>query len=203
MEFNLSLGISLLILLALIFLGWPLLKGKITLPKTWLSLIVILPLTTLGAYWTLGSPYHLLMVKPQNNQSETSLVEKLEIKLQKNSTNTAEWMLLARSHFTLKNYAKAEVAYRRVLQLTPDNTNALLGLADSLGMQKNGILLGEPAELIEKSRALEPLNPLGLQLSATLEMQQGNPIEAKKYLTQLKGLLHANPASADSKNPTP
>lgn len=194
METQLSLGISLLILIALIFLAWPLLRQQNSgLKKTWLATFLVLPMVVMGAYWSLGSPIHLLMVKPQVQTPETSLVEKLEARLKKNDDSIHDWMLLARSHFTLKNYPQAENAFRKVLTQQPDNVAALLGLADCLGMQNNGILFGKPQKFIEQALVLEPLNPLALQLAAALEMQQGNKTQAKLYLDQIKTLLNSPP----------
>lgn len=191
METQLSFGISLLILSALIFLAWPLLRQtSCGIHKSWLAIFLVLPILVMAAYWSLGSPIHLLMVKPKAQTPETSLVEKLEARLKQNNASTHDWLLLARSHFTLKNYPQAENAFRKALSLQPDNVAALLGLADCLGMQNNGILLGKPQSYIEQALILEPQNPLALQLAAALAMQQGNKTQAKMYLNQIKTLIN-------------
>lgn len=188
LDTEISLALSALIFLALVFLAWPLLTVKLP-SKKWGLVFLILPLGAIISYFVLGTPFHSMMAQAKMPGSQTDLVEKLELRLKQNPGSVTDWMLLGRSHLTLKHYKKAEQAFRQALKQDKDYVEALLGLADSLGMQQNGILIGKPEKWIQKAQSINPNHPLLLQMQLALAKQQGDSAaidQIQKKITDLR-----------------
>lgn len=157
-------------------------SGKLVL----LLLVFLIPLGTIGMYQKLGSP-HLLEYAGANAGRETSiehvaagaqsiddLIVKLKARLEKSPDDGEGWYLLARTHMTRQEFAEAQQALQKSLQILGDHPAILTGLADATAMIHSGDLTGKPTEYLERALAMDPDNTTGLWLGGMAAQQAGN-----------------------------
>jgi cytochrome c-type biogenesis protein CcmH len=132
-------------------------------------LMVLIPLSSVGLYWKLGSP-EALAGNTQALLSGEALAE-LQQKLDAKPENPRGWLQAARSYYSLGDYPHAVKAYDKLTQLVPDEAMLWTEYADSLAMTQGGSLVGAPTELLNKALALDPnfQNALALAGSAAAE----------------------------------
>ncbi len=178
--------------------------GKVT----WLVLVVLIPLTTLGMYHYLGSPEYLeyaggnagrvSAVSPHAADTPASmaeLVEKLKQRLEKNPEDGEGWFLLSKTYMAESRYAEAMEALKKTHAIYGDYPAILLGMADATAMLRQGNLTGEPAQWIDKALEMEPTNTTGLWLGGMAAQQNGEFQLAVNRWSKLMPLLAADPVS--------
>ena len=113
----------------------------------------------------------------------------LSKKLEENPNNPEGWYMMGRSYMALKRYGEAVGAYEKMLSLQPEDAKVMLFLADAVAMKNGGNISGQPAELIEKSLAIEPNSVTGLWLGGMAAQQQGQHEKAIQRWETLIPLL--------------
>ncbi len=117
------------------------------------------------------------------------LVERLVERLKTKPDDAEGWAMLGRSYSVLGRHAQAVPAYRRALQLSPQDAQIHADLADALGTANGKSLDGEPEKLINQALVLEPSNVKALSLGGTLAFNRGDPATAARQWEQaLRGL---------------
>ncbi|TNF87599.1 MAG: c-type cytochrome biogenesis protein CcmI [Gammaproteobacteria bacterium] len=174
----------------------------------WMALVVSLAVPAasvilylaLGEYRVIGNP-ELASAAPTAQaasapqMSFTEMETRIKERLRQNPEDVEGWFLLGRTYMAQQQFDEAVTAYRRSNELLPNEPGIMFALADALGMQNNGNLLGEPEELIQSGLKLAPQFPNGLWLAGMAAEQRQDNESAHRYWTQLLPLIADNPDS--------
>lgn len=117
-----------------------------------------------------------------------AMVERLAQRLQDRPEDAPGWAMLARSYMALGRLDEAAAASARVLQLKPNDAQAMVDHADVLAMKNGRTLQGEPLQLIERALALEPDNLKALALAGAAAFDQGRMKEAARLWDRVAAL---------------
>ena len=102
-----------------------------------------------------------------------AMVGRLAERLKAKPDDAQGWAMLGRSNGVLGRHAEAAAAYRKVVELKPQEAQGFADLADALGTVDGRSLDGEPEQVIAKALALDPDNPKALFLAGTLAFNRG------------------------------
>lgn len=169
---------------------------------------VFVPAAAFGLYAWLGTPQALQASAQEqglpadhppmtgNNQQAPDIgkmVASLRKKLDANPDNPDGWAMLGRSYMNMERYPDAAQAFRQLLQLQPDNVEAMLTLADALAMGNDGKVGAESAQLALKALVKEPDNVTALWLAGLGAVEQGDKASALQHWKTLLPLLADSP----------
>lgn len=117
-----------------------------------------------------------LSVEDQMRQTleRPAIIARLKAKLDKQPEDAQGWMLLARSQAQIGQYAESVDAYRRVLQLQPNEASVLAEFADVLANRNGAKFEGEPNNLLMQALRLDPNHPPALFLSGLAAFDRGD-----------------------------
>jgi len=172
----------------------------------WL-LITILPVLSIGLYFQLGeyrvieNPAIAQVVTDheiQETRSKLSMdeaLDQLKQRLRENPEDARGWYLLARSYMSQQKFDQAVTAYQRTYDLVGEEPGVLFSLADALAMQNNGVMRGEPEQLIARGLEISPRDPTGLWLMGLAAEQRKDYRTAYDAWTTLLPLIPNDPAS--------
>ena len=175
---------------------------KGTSPVLAVAVSAVLPILALGLYIFLGSPNlpeHPGMpatsdVTGQEQPADVDvMLAQLKARLVDEPNDIRGWTLLGNALMSTGQYAKAVPAYRRLVALQPGNAERLVRLADALAMSRNGVLTGEPEELIQQALMLSPGHPQGLWLAGIAAEQRGAYADALVIFNRLLPLVSDQP----------
>ena len=175
---------------------------KATSPVLAVAVSAVLPILALGLYIFLGSPNlpeHPGMpatsdVTGQDQPADVDvMLAQLKARLVDEPNDIRGWTLLGNALMSTGEYAKAVPAYRRLVALQPGNAERLVRLADALAMSRNGVLTGEPEELIQQALMLSPGHPQGLWLAGIAAEQRGAYADALVIFNRLLPLVSDQP----------
>ena len=96
-----------------------------------------------------------------------AMTEKLSERLKEKPDDVEGWSMLARSFSVLGRHADALKAYEKASNLRKDDPILLADYADSLAVNNNSDLNGEPMKLVERALKLDPKNLKALYLAGT------------------------------------
>jgi cytochrome c-type biogenesis protein CcmH len=96
-----------------------------------------------------------------------AMTEKLAERLKNKPDDVEGWSMLARSYSVLGRHADALKAYEKALSLRKDDPTLLADYADSMAVNNNSDLTGEPMKLVERALKLDPKNLKALYLAGT------------------------------------
>ena len=159
--------------------------------KTMAAVSVLLPLAAVALYLLLGNPAGLSEngTNPHqqmaNQQDLEKMVMALAEKLEKEPNNLKGWAMLARSYSVLGRHPEALKAYEKAVALRKDDANLLADYADSLAMQNNRVLAGEPLKLVERALKIDPRNPKALSMAGSEAFDRQDYAKAIQYWQQL------------------
>ena len=190
----LSLSLSILVILALFILLWPLYQSHKKrkdqqINKSIIAIALFIPLFSMGTYFVLGTPEFADIAQPKAAPQQITLVDKLEQKLQQNPKDLSGWLLLGRSYMVTETYPKAIQAFEKAHQLAPDDANILVSLADAIAIDRQGQLTGRPYELLNRAYQIDDHNQTALWLLGLAEKQLGQPEKAANHWLKLYRLL--------------
>lgn len=190
----LSLALSALLILALLWLLLPFLKNPSSTQqpshrRVIAAVALFVPVFSLGVYAWLGTPQFADMQREKPPAPIVTLVDKLEQKLAHDPKHLDGWLLLARSYSVTRDYSKAVIAYEKALALAPDNANIALALADSLTLQNDGRITARARELLQTAYQRNPHDNTTLWMLGMAEQQAGHPREAARYWQTLYAQL--------------
>ncbi len=97
-----------------------------------------------------------------------AMIEQLAQRLKEKPDDADGWSMLGRSYNAQGKMALALSAYKKALELRPDDAQALADYADALAVTNNRSLDGEPERLIQKALGLDPKNVKALALAGTI-----------------------------------
>jgi cytochrome c-type biogenesis protein CcmH len=96
-----------------------------------------------------------------------AMTEKLAERLKDKPDDVEGWSMLARSYSVLGRHAEALKAYEKATSLRKDDPTLLADYADSMAVNNNSDLTGEPMKLVERALKLDPKNLKALYLAGT------------------------------------
>jgi len=96
-----------------------------------------------------------------------AMTEKLADRLKDKPDDVEGWSMLARSYSVLGRHADALKAYEKASNLRKDDPTLLADYADSLAVNNNSSLAGEPMKLVERALKIDPKNLKALYLAGT------------------------------------
>jgi cytochrome c-type biogenesis protein CcmH len=135
---------------------------------------------------TLAAP-ELTTGAPHGTESSqmTSMVERLALRLKDKPQDAEGWAMLARSYSVLGRHSEAVKAYGQALALRKDDANLLADYADSLSMQNNRLLTGEPLQLVLRALKLDPHDLKALYMAGAEAFDRKDYRQAINYWQQV------------------
>ena len=98
-----------------------------------------------------------------------AMVDQLAERMKQQVPDDAKgWTMLARSYTVLGRFSDALPAYRRAIELVPDNASLLADYADAVAATKGGANNPESESLVERALRLEPSHIKALALAGTI-----------------------------------
>lgn len=177
---------TLMIVVALLLLLWPLLRhgrrqghsrGVFALA---LGIALALPLAAAGLYFQVGTPAALDGVaQDQATMNIDQAIAKLRAHLAEHPGDAQGWLLMAQTATAMQQPDEARQAYARVLKLAPNDTAAMVGWAEADATARTDHRIqGHARELLEQAVKLEPDNQRGLWLLGISQFQAGQFADA-------------------------
>ncbi len=163
-------------------------------------------------YLTIGTPEAIqqatLSAGQMNNQAQATgsqpptpdmndVVARIKERLAEEPNDGRGWFMLGRAHMTLGEFDDAVVAIRRSLELTGDEPEILIRLADAVAMSQQGSMAGEPEPLLKRALAIDPQNPQGLWLLGMAQSERGDNMAAIATWNSLLPLLASDARSVE------
>jgi len=110
-----------------------------------------------------------------------AMTEKLAERLKDKPDDADGWTMLGRSYSVLGRHAEGLKAYEQAAKLRKDDPTVLADYADSLAVNNNSNLSGEPMKLIERALKIDPKNLKALYLAGTHAFNTKDYANAVKY----------------------
>jgi cytochrome c-type biogenesis protein CcmH len=121
------------------------------------------------------------------------MTQRLAERLKAAPDDAEGWSMLARSYTAQGKFNDALPAFKRVVELRPQDAQALADYADGLAVVNNRSLEGEPEKLIAQALKIDPANVKALSLAGTVSFNK-NDFAAAAGLWE-RALKGADPAS--------
>lgn len=179
--------LTVLVLLALAIIGWPLYRHAGKLTPTLAGVIIFTVASSAGLYHYLGSPGVPSGAgsAPDVSEMVTALAERLD----DNPDDVNGWIMLGRSYQTLGQLDNAVAAFEKAIALEEGrNPQTLVALGLALMAQQNGQLTDRAVSLFENALALDPNNPNALFYAGGAAAQRGDTALAADRWEILAGL---------------
>jgi len=143
------------------------------------------PICTVLLYLWIGNPVATDPLAQSQQPALTeqdiqNMVEQLATRLEKDPNNPEGWQMLARSYAAMQRFPEATKAYKKALELNPNNAQLTIDYADFLAYQ-NQSAKGEPMRLIMRALELDPNNIKALALAGTAYYEEGQFAKAEQY----------------------
>ncbi|GBF29022.1 cytochrome c-type biogenesis protein CcmH [bacterium MnTg03] len=174
----------------------------------WL-LAVAIPILSFGLYFQLGE-YGVIKnpalaqvpvdTRVQNQLTDLSVEEiegLIKQRLRNNPEDAEGWFVLGKTYMARQKFDKAITAYQRTYDLVGEEPGVMFSLADALAMQNDGVMQGEPEQLVKRGLEISPQDPTGLWLAGLAAEQRQDYKNAHASWTQLLPLIQNDPASKD------
>jgi len=152
-----------------------------------IAVAILIPLVTTGLYLR-QSNWDWQQVAASASQQATidEMVAKLEQRLQQSPNDMQGWLMLGRSYLTLERPARAVDAYQHAYDLSGGaNTEAALGLGESLVLVDEAALRGRAGQLFEAVLVREPGNPTALWYGAIAALVSNDLPKARQRMADL------------------
>ncbi|MBM4191799.1 MAG: tetratricopeptide repeat protein [Gammaproteobacteria bacterium] len=105
---------------------------------------------------------------------QTMMVSRLARRLEREPDDVQGWLMLGRSHSALGQYPLAQRAYRRADRLESGrNAEAIIGIAEAMVLQADGVVDERSGRLFEQALVLEPDSEKALFFSAVAAQRRG------------------------------
>lgn len=114
-----------------------------------------------------------------------AMTDKLAQRLKDKPDDVEGWSMLARSYSVLGRHADALKAYEKASNLRKDDPTLLADYADSMAVNNNSNLEGEPMKLVERALKLDPKNLKALYLAGTYDFNKKDYAGAVKIWEKL------------------
>lgn len=151
--------------------------------------VAVLAVAALG-YWQTGSP-SLLRPGPDAPQAAaadphaaaasgasamaqiSAMVDNLAERMKQHPDDAEGWTMLARSYTVLGRFSEALPAYRRAIELVPNNATLLADYADAIAATKGSANNPESEALVAQALRVEPNHVKALALAGTAAFDRG------------------------------
>lgn len=120
-----------------------------------------------------------------NTDQVASMTDRLAQRLKEQPQDAEGWAMLARSYSVLGRHPEALKAYEKAVALRKDDANLLADYADSLAVQNNRVLAGEPLKLVERALKLEPHNLKALSMAGSEAFDRQDYAKATRFWQQV------------------
>ncbi|MBI1395246.1 MAG: c-type cytochrome biogenesis protein CcmI [Betaproteobacteria bacterium] len=164
----------------------------------WIAWVLglLIPVAATGAYVLLGTPKALdpvvrLGMSPDDAAQRHKMLEltaKLAERMEDQPGDPRGWLMLARSYRALGKLPESERAYRRLIQVAPDDADAYADLAETLAVEAQGRIEGEALAMARKALDLDAHSEKALALLGTAaydEKDYGTAIDYWQRLLKL------------------
>ena len=122
---------------------------------------------------------------PIGKEEFLGMIQKLADRLKEQPDNAEGWAMLGRSYTVVGQYADALKAYERAVALRPNDAQMLADYADSMAVNNNMTLAGEPMKWVRKALQADPNNLKALALAGTDAFIRKDYAGAVKYWQHL------------------
>ena len=194
---SLWLGVGALVLVALVFLLFPLWRDKSAQAGRRgliLGLLGVLPAVTVGTYLYLGAPTILqeqALTQAHAAYDTDAMVKALEDKLNAKPDDAEGWYALGRAYIALQRLDDAELALAKAAKLAPKDARMLAQYAEAIAL-KAGSLQGRPLELVMQALELDYEEEKALELAGLAAYQQQKWAESLHFWRRLMKKLPKN-----------
>ncbi len=160
-----------------------------------MAVLAFVPLATLGVYLLIGAPDEPDRPLAPRMQGEledlppAAILARLEMQLRDTPNDPKGWRLMARLRMTVGDFPKAADAWQRLLELTPQDVEARVGLAQALIEQDDGVVSAAAVRLLDEALQIAPDNGSALFWRAEAHDQLGEIAAAKTLWRQLRQKL--------------
>lgn len=141
-----------------------------------LFIALAIPIGAAGLYLKVGTPSTLggIATQAQPVTDINKALDELRAHLASNPNDAQGWMLLAQAAIEMQQPDEARNAFEHALQLTPNDTNAMVGWAEAdSAAQPDHHIQGRARDLLEQAVKLQPNNQRGLWLLGISDFQEG------------------------------
>lgn len=114
-----------------------------------------------------------------------ALTDKLTAHLKSKPDDADGWVMLARTYMALGRLAESLPAYERAIALRGNDAQLLADYADSLAVNNNRVLAGEPMKWIDKALKIDPRNVKALALAGAHAFDRKDYAGAVKFWEQV------------------
>lgn len=167
---------------------------------------LLLPLSALGIYSTLGSPElpdapfitrrapaativaGTTEHSPADQQAMANLISGLANRLKTNPTNLDGWLLLGRSYFQIRKFDKAANALQRARELAPNRADIQAAHGEMVVIRDRGMFSDSARQSFATALAINPREERSLFYSGLDFAQQGRHLEALQSWVDLKAV---------------
>jgi len=177
-------------------------------PGKWMAFVVLLaiPVASVLLYLTYGE-YRVIenpqLVTAAHSQQAAAapqmtldeMTTAIKQRLKDNPEDAEGWFMLGKTYMAQQKFDKAITAYQRTFDLVGNEPGVMFSLADALAMQKEGVMLGEPEQLVKRGLEISPQDPTGLWLAGLAAEQRQDYKSAHAFWTRLLPLNQGDPAS--------
>lgn len=127
-------------------------------------------------------------LKPLSDNQLERMVSQATEKATQDPKDKAAWGMLAHSYEMLGKFSEATKAYAKLVELAPQDAQALSDYADALGVANGRSLVGEPEVLIKRALAADGKNIKALMLAGALAIEQGDKAKAVGLWQKARGV---------------
>lgn len=184
-------------------------SGEIHQRGKWASwaVLAMLPLLSIGLYFQLGEyrviedpglaqvPARHLSEQSLANMSVEEMTRVIRQRLRDNPEDARGWFQLGRILMSQQKFDQSVTAYQRAYDLVGEDPGIMFSLADALAMQQEGVMTGEPEQLVLRALEISPQEPNGLWLAGLAAEQKQEYRRAHEYWTRLLPLIENDPES--------
>ena len=160
-------------------------------------LALAVPILSLSLYLQFGDPDAMKQAEEQQQNQQTqvnfkALIPDLIARLKQNPDDLKGWFMLWRTYIYIEDYQHAEEVFAKLYQFQPNNVEVIINYANSMAMNNNSQLAGEPTALIEKALKLAPDDSNVLWLAGLAKADAGEVDAARSYWLKLLQQLPAD-----------
>ena len=149
---------------------------------------VVIPLAAILLYLHLGNLQGLVASRhPAAELSSITadqfqdMTAKLAARMQQNPGDAEGWKMLGRAYRAMERLGDANDAYRKAVELKPDDADLLADYAESLALAAGRSLAGEPTRLLDRALKRDPHNTKILALSGSAAFERKDYKAAIRY----------------------
>ncbi|QDH69872.1 tetratricopeptide repeat protein [Marilutibacter alkalisoli] len=148
-------------------------------------------------YFVLGTPDALDPARRAAPETLDDAIAQLEARLAENPDQPEGWRLLGNTWITLGEGERAEQAYRKALELVPDDPGLLTELVEARAMTTPGRRIDdESIALLDRALEQDPMHQRARWFLGIAHRQAEQPAEAVKAWEPLLGVVEAATAAA-------